>query len=332
MVYSALNGKVAGGEAFQTSNPNVSRWMNHMQGLIAKLTGNPELVKFKVSGLRAVVQADAPTVTAAATSKPAEQAGDKKAEKKDEKAGKKEEKAAQKEAKKEGGEAAKVPEAGEAAKKEKAKDAKPKEEKPAKSEEEEPKKKKAAPAAAPAAGDKKDGEEFLPLQLDVRVGKILAARQFTEKLYIEEIDVGEEQPRQVCSGLVQFYASADMLTGKTVLVVCNLKPRKMADAESNGMVLAASNADKTVVKLVEPPAGSKPGDRISYTDAPATPSEFPEPNKVNKKKILESVMPGWGTDAEGKVTWTDKEKNKVHTMLISGQPVMGGDVKNGTVG
>jgi len=56
------------------------------------------------------------------------------------------------------------------------------------------------------------GEEVSPVELvDVRVGKVLKAYKHPEadKLYIEEIDVGEAEPRQICSGLVP-YMSAEV--------------------------------------------------------------------------------------------------------------------------
>ena len=56
-----------------------------------------------------------------------------------------------------------------------------------------------------------------PVELvDVRVGKVLKAYKHPEadKLYIEEIDVGEEEPRQICSGLVPFM-SAEVRTAST---------------------------------------------------------------------------------------------------------------------
>ena len=46
-----------------------------------------------------------------------------------------------------------------------------------------------------------------------------------DALYVEEIDVGEEKPRQVVSGLVKYMAAED-LQGKFVILVCNLKPAK----------------------------------------------------------------------------------------------------------
>ncbi len=60
-----------------------------------------------------------------------------------------------------------------------------------------------------------------------------------DKLFCEEIDVGEEGgPREIASGLREHYSLDDMQDRK-VLVVCNLKPAKIVGFTSNGMVLAA---------------------------------------------------------------------------------------------
>ena len=60
-----------------------------------------------------------------------------------------------------------------------------------------------------------------------------------DKLFCEEIDVGEESgPRQIVSGLRDHYTLEEMQDRK-VLVVCNLKAAKIAGINSNGMVLAA---------------------------------------------------------------------------------------------
>lgn len=44
-----------------------------------------------------------------------------------------------------------------------------------------------------------------PAALDLRVGKVLEAKRVpdSDKLYVEQIDVGEATPRTICSGLVQ---------------------------------------------------------------------------------------------------------------------------------
>lgn len=56
-----------------------------------------------------------------------------------------------------------------------------------------------------------------------------------DSLYLEEIDVGEDKPRQVISGLVKFVPQERMMN-RRVLVVCNLKPAKMREVMSYGMV------------------------------------------------------------------------------------------------
>jgi methionine--tRNA ligase beta chain len=138
--------------------------------------------------------------------------------------------------------------------------------------------------------------------LDIRVGKILKAwpHPEAEKLYCEEIDVGEEQPRQIASGLRPFYASADDLAGKMVMVLCNLKARNLVGFPSHGMVMCASNADHTAVETMEPPEGAKIGERIMFEGYDGEPEAEA---KVGKKKIFETVAPDLQTNADGVCVW-----------------------------
>src|SRR3546814_465462 len=62
----------------------------------------------------------------------------------------------------------------------------------------------------------------------------------TFRLYCEEIDVGEDTPRQIASGLAKVYTLEEM-QNRRIIVVCNLKPRKLAGFKSCGMVLCATN-------------------------------------------------------------------------------------------
>ena len=88
-----------------------------------------------------------------------------------------------------------------------------------------------------------------PLALSAGHCRVGFARHFVrlcvyahqDKLWCEEIDCGEAGIRTICSGLRAFYATAEELAGRTVLVVANLKARKMAGVDSNGMVLCASS-------------------------------------------------------------------------------------------
>lgn len=63
-----------------------------------------------------------------------------------------------------------------------------------------------------------------------------------DRLYCEEIDVGEGEARAIASGLREHHTLEEM-QGRLVLVVCNLRPAKLAGFVSNGMVLAAKSAD-----------------------------------------------------------------------------------------
>jgi methionine--tRNA ligase beta chain len=137
---------------------------------------------------------------------------------------------------------------------------------------------KAKQPAAPAGGgggkNKKKAEQETVdnpfAHVDIRVGKITKVWKHpdADSLYVEEIDVGDEEgPRTICSGLVKFISEANML-GASLLVVCNLKPSKLRGIVSNGMVLATSVSDAEGVKqqceLITPPAGSKVGERVSF--------------------------------------------------------------------
>lgn len=144
--------------------------------------------------------------------------------------------------------------------------------------------------------------------LDIRVGKIIKAwpHPEAEKLFCEEIDIGEEKPRQIASGLRPFYKTDD-LENRTVLVLCNLKARTMLGFPSHGMVLCASNEDHTEVKFVEPPADSKIGERVVFEGL-----EMKDPeaeNKVAKKKYFEKLAPDLKTNGDGVVVWKDHVAN-----------------------
>jgi len=89
--------------------------------------------------------------------------------------------------------------------------------------------------------------DFAKIQL--RVGHVLSAEEHpnADKLLVLQVDVGEKRPRQICAGIKSRFAPAD-LVGRKVVVVVNLKPRKMRKLMSEGMILAAGDAE--VVDLI----------------------------------------------------------------------------------
>ncbi|KAM6565373.1 hypothetical protein CsatA_024501 [Cannabis sativa] len=124
-------------------------------------------------------------------------------------------------------------------------------------------------------------------RLDIRVGLITKAQKHpdADSLYVEEIDVGEGQPRTVVSGLVKFIPLEEMQNRK-VCVLCNLKPANMRGIKSQAMVLAASNSDHTKVELVDPPKSAQVGERITFPGFEGEPDDVLNP----KKKVWETLQ------------------------------------------
>ncbi|HLL74431.1 MAG TPA: methionine--tRNA ligase [Pyrinomonadaceae bacterium] len=86
-------------------------------------------------------------------------------------------------------------------------------------------------------------EDFV--KVEMRVGQILTAERVpkSDKLLRFTVDVGEPQPRQILAGIAEHYEPAP-LVGRKIVVVSNLRPRKLRGFESQGMVLAASVGDE----------------------------------------------------------------------------------------
>jgi len=94
-----------------------------------------------------------------------------------------------------------------------------------------------------------EGVQFIEIgdfaKVDLRVGQILTAERIpkSDKLLRFTIDLGEAEPRQVLAGIAEYY-EPEKLIGRKVVVVANLKPRKLRGFESQGMVCAASVGDE----------------------------------------------------------------------------------------
>ena len=110
----------------------------------------------------------------------------------------------------------------------------------------------AAAAAPPVAVEPTEAEpeNFITIddfiKVDLRVGEVKVCERIpnADKLLRFEIDLGEAQPRQILAGLAEYY-EPETLIGRKVVVVANLKPRKMRGLESQGMICAASLEDNT---------------------------------------------------------------------------------------
>jgi methionyl-tRNA synthetase len=108
----------------------------------------------------------------------------------------------------------------------------------------------ATPTAAPTAPTQITIDEFMKIQL--KTAKVLTAERVprSEKLIKLQVDLGSEQ-RQIVAGIGKKY-EPEHLVGRTIVIVANLKPAKLMGIESQGMVLAAGDAEvKGLVGIIE---------------------------------------------------------------------------------
>ncbi|KAG5558144.1 hypothetical protein RHGRI_008162 [Rhododendron griersonianum] len=147
--------------------------------------------------------------------------------------------------------------------------------------------------------DEKDKDISVSL-LKIQVGLIRKAGKHpsADSLLVEEIDTGDAKLRQVVSGLAK-YCNPDDLTNRRVVLITNVKPGKLRDVMSEGLVLCASNEDHTVVEPITPPEGAKVGECVSFSGHEGKPEEVLNP----KKKQLEKITPHLFTDDKGVATF-----------------------------
>ena len=99
-------------------------------------------------------------------------------------------------------------------------------------------------------------------KIELVVGKILSCEDHpdADKLLVFKVDIGEEKPRTIISGIKKWYG-VDDLVGKNVIVVKNLAPRKMRGIESEGMLLATDYKDD--LTMLTTLKDMKPGSVVS---------------------------------------------------------------------
>jgi methionyl-tRNA synthetase len=102
-------------------------------------------------------------------------------------------------------------------------------------------------------------EDFAKMQL--KTAHIISAERVpnADKLLRMEIDMGTEK-RQIVAGIAEDYKPEDVI-GKTIIVVANLKPRKIRGIESNGMLLAAHGEKGLSLVIVDRPV--EPGKPVT---------------------------------------------------------------------
>ncbi|MFX1314232.1 MAG: methionine--tRNA ligase subunit beta [Promethearchaeota archaeon] len=105
-------------------------------------------------------------------------------------------------------------------------------------------------------------KEFL--KLDIRVGLVKSCEKVpkSRNLYKLMVDCGEKSYRQILTGISLYYSPKELINQK-VVVLTNLKPKKIMGVESQGMLLAADfNNEPYLLKIDEKRNSVPPGCKI----------------------------------------------------------------------
>lgn len=100
-------------------------------------------------------------------------------------------------------------------------------------------------------------------KLDLKIGKILSVKNHpnADKLYVLEVDLGNNDKRTIVAGLRNHY-QPEQLQGKKAVFITNLAPATLRGVESNGMLLAAVNDDDSHVTILTPDEDISEGSKI----------------------------------------------------------------------
>ena len=164
---------------------------------------------------------------------------------------------------------------------------------------------------------KPENEVHLMSKLDIRVGKVISITENTQgdKLYNEEIDVGNGEIRKIASGLRGLVDKNDLLN-TLVIVICNLQPRNLKGWESHGMILCATGPDKKIEPL-RPPKDSNPGDKVFIGDLPRQPEtdkKCPWSKVVNDLKVNDKKQATY----KNELIWHTEKGDIVTTTIVNG--------------
>lgn len=103
-------------------------------------------------------------------------------------------------------------------------------------------------------------DDFAKLEIKIGTIKEVEIVPDADKLLRLMVDVGEEAPRQIISGIREFFDDEQSLVGKQCPFITNLEPRMIRGQESNGMILAAGDGD--MFSLMHPTKLLAPGTRL----------------------------------------------------------------------
>lgn len=100
-------------------------------------------------------------------------------------------------------------------------------------------------------------------KVDLRVGTIVDVQDHpkADKLYILQVDLGEETPRTIVAGLKKSYTK-EQLINKQGIFIANLEPVTLRGVQSNGMTLAGAAPDESIIAILTPEKQLPPGSKV----------------------------------------------------------------------
>lgn len=98
-------------------------------------------------------------------------------------------------------------------------------------------------------------------KVELKVAEVIDCKKVedADKLLQFRLACGDNQDRQILSGIAEFYPDPNALLGSKVVIVANLKPRKMRGQISQGMILSAEDTETGRLRIVEAPKGMPNG-------------------------------------------------------------------------
>ena len=90
---------------------------------------------------------------------------------------------------------------------------------------------------------------FAKLEIKIGVIKTVEVVENADKLLRLTVDVGEEEPRQIISGIREYFDEPEWLLGKQCPFITNLEPRVIRGFESQGMILAGNSGETFALLL-----------------------------------------------------------------------------------
>lgn len=100
-------------------------------------------------------------------------------------------------------------------------------------------------------------------KVELKVAEVISCSKVegADKLLKFRLDAGDNGHRQILSGIAQWYPDPEALIGKKVIIVANLKPRKMRGEISQGMILSAEKDGQ--LQIIEAPVDAENGSEVA---------------------------------------------------------------------